>query len=115
MNTGLVTTSKMLPVLTQHNQSQLAFELATSTELPSWGYIIANGGTTMWEGWSGMPYSGGTRSCHNQHQDAGGLQWFHDSLVGFQVTRRASTASSTPVNRADAHFACGVVVQWSST
>jgi sucrose-6-phosphate hydrolase SacC (GH32 family) len=97
MNTGLVTTSKILPTLSRHNQSELALGLAMVTELPSWGYIIVNGGTTMWEGWSGLPYSGGLRSCHNQHQDAGGLQWFHDSLVGFQQGQTGTAFESIVV------------------
>ena len=49
MNTGLVTTSKILPVLTQHGNAELALELVLSTVLPSWGYIIEQGGSTYWE------------------------------------------------------------------
>eukprot|EP01047_Picozoa_sp_COSAG01_P034527 COSAG01_NODE_2598_length_7399_cov_4.972740_2_plen_1464_part_00 len=103
INTGLVTTSKILPVLTRYNHSELALQLAISTELPSWGYIVAHNGTTMWEGWSGKPYSTGTRSCHNQHQDAGGAQWFHDSLVGLQAGQQGTAFSQVVVAPAITH------------
>jgi hypothetical protein len=85
INTGLVATAKILPMLSHHNRSELALALAMSTTFPSWGWIVEQGGTSLWETWSGKPFDGATRSCHNQHQDAGGLQWFHDFLVGFQA------------------------------
>ena len=93
INTGLVATSKILPVLSRHNYSELALELAMSTQFPSWGWIIEQGGTSFWETWSGAPFDGAMRSCHNQHQDAGGLQWFHDFLVGFQAAQTGTAFS----------------------
>ena len=46
------------------------------------------------QGWSGMPYSSGTRSCHNQHQDAGIGLWLHDWLIGFQAAQDGVAFSS---------------------
>ena len=70
MITGMVATSKILPVLSQHGHSELALALAMVRELPSWGYIVEQGGTTLWESWSGMPFDGILGASHNQHQDA---------------------------------------------
>ena len=51
ITTGLVGTHLILPLLSRHNHSDLALQLAMGTELPSWGYMIENGATTLWESW----------------------------------------------------------------
>jgi hypothetical protein len=49
ITTGLVGTHLILPLLSRHNHSDLALQLAMGTELPSWGYQITRGATTLWE------------------------------------------------------------------
>ena len=83
ITTGLVGTHLILPLLSRHNHSDLALQLAMGTELPSWGYMIENGATTLWESWSGSPdISLHQPPSHNHHFLGGCVQWFHDSLVG---------------------------------
>ena len=83
ITTGLVGTHLILPLLSRYNHSNLALQLAMGTELPSWGYMIENGATTLWESWSGMPdLSLRQPPSHNHHFLGGCVQWFHDSLVG---------------------------------
>ncbi|PJJ53743.1 alpha-L-rhamnosidase-like protein [Mumia flava] len=52
LNTGVLGTKYLLPVLTDHGYADVAYQLATQTSYPSWGYMTENGGTTMWEHWS---------------------------------------------------------------
>ncbi|MGO2519744.1 MAG: family 78 glycoside hydrolase catalytic domain [Microbacterium sp.] len=52
LNTGVLGTKYLLPVLTENGYSDLAYTLAVQTAYPSWGYIVENGGTSMWEHWS---------------------------------------------------------------
>lgn len=52
LNTGVLGTKYLLPVLTEHGHADVAYELAVQTEYPSWGYMLANGATSMWEHWS---------------------------------------------------------------
>lgn len=52
LNTGVLGTKYLLPVLTDNGYSSLAYKLAVQTAYPSWGYIVENGGTSMWEHWS---------------------------------------------------------------
>lgn len=52
LNTGVLGTKYLLPVLTQHGHADLAHTLATQTKYPSWGYMIENGATSMWEHWA---------------------------------------------------------------
>ena len=84
ITTGLVGTHLILPLLSRHNRSDLALQLAMGTELPSWGYMIENGATSLWETWSGAPDMsiGSQAPSHNHHYLGGCVQWYHDSLVG---------------------------------
>lgn len=52
LNTGVAGTKYLLPVLTEYGYEDVAFDLAVETEYPSWGFMVENGGTTMWEHWS---------------------------------------------------------------
>jgi hypothetical protein len=52
LNTGVLGTKYLLPVLSDYGYEDLAFAVATQTDYPSWGYLIENGATSMWEHWS---------------------------------------------------------------
>ena len=52
LNTGVLGTKYLLPVLTEHGHADVAHRLATQTAYPSWGFMIENGATTMWEHWA---------------------------------------------------------------
>ena len=52
LNTGVLGTKYLLPVLTDHGYADVAYQLATQTTYPSWGFMTENGGTTMWEHWA---------------------------------------------------------------
>ncbi|PTY02233.1 hypothetical protein DB346_08945 [Verrucomicrobia bacterium LW23] len=52
-DTGIFGTPVMLEALMCNNLHRTAFELMTSVEYPSHGYMLENGATTLWENWSG--------------------------------------------------------------
>lgn len=52
LNTGVLGTKYLLPVLSDYGYADLALAVATQTDYPSWGYMIENGATSMWEHWS---------------------------------------------------------------
>ena len=52
LNTGVLGTKYLLPVLTDAGYADIALQLAQQTSYPSWGYKIENGATTMWEHWA---------------------------------------------------------------
>ena len=39
--------------LTERGRSDLALKIATNDTYPSWGYMVRNGATTIWELWNG--------------------------------------------------------------
>lgn len=78
LNTGVLGTKWLLPVLTQHGYADVAYQLAVQTAYPSWGYMIENGATSMWEHWSLEARSYG-------HYFLGTVDdWFYQHVAGIQ-------------------------------
>jgi alpha-L-rhamnosidase len=67
-------------VLTKFHSSDLAYELATQTSYPSWGYMIANGATTLWELWQHK--TGPSMNSHNHPMFSSVGAWFYQALAG---------------------------------
>jgi alpha-L-rhamnosidase len=49
--TGIFGTRFLLGKLSQRGCHDLAFDLANRTKFPSWGHMLENGATTLWETW----------------------------------------------------------------
>ncbi len=50
-DTGIVATDVLPRILFESGNAQLAFDLITSRKLPSFGYMMEQGATTLWEDW----------------------------------------------------------------
>ncbi|MCS5719863.1 glycoside hydrolase family 78 protein [Herbiconiux sp. CPCC 205763] len=78
LNTGSLGSKYLLPMLTQYGHADLAYKVAVQTEYPSWGYMIENGATTMWEHWSLDARSRG-------HYFLGTVDdWFYHDVAGIR-------------------------------
>jgi alpha-L-rhamnosidase len=53
MSTGIQTTSRMMAELSRAGHDDIAYKLINSRTMPSWGYSIDQGATTIWERWDG--------------------------------------------------------------
>jgi len=53
MSTGIQSTVRMMLELSRYGESEAAYRLINQTTMPSWGYMVENGGTTVWERWDG--------------------------------------------------------------
>ncbi len=51
LTTGIFGTKYLLEVLSTEGMEELAGELVARREYPSWGYMLDNGATTLWETW----------------------------------------------------------------
>ena len=80
LTTGNLCTKYVLEVLTQYGYGDLAFKIATQETYPSWGYMLANGATTLWERWE--PLTGGGMNSHNHPMMGSVSAWFHKYLGG---------------------------------
>jgi alpha-L-rhamnosidase len=53
LSTGIQSTIRLLLELTRNGRNELAWHLVRDRTFPSWGYMIENGATTIWERWDG--------------------------------------------------------------
>lgn len=85
LNTGIIGTKYLWSTLLRGGQGSLAFEVATQTTYPGYGYWLKNGSTTLLEEWSG-------ENSHN-HQMFGSIsEYFYKYLAGIQSPMENSTS-----------------------
>jgi alpha-L-rhamnosidase len=53
ISTGVVGTQWLMHGLTEFGAPDLAWQLATNKDYPSWGYMVEQGASTIWELWNG--------------------------------------------------------------
>ena len=53
ISTGVVGTQWLMHGLTEFGRPDLAWQLATNKDYPSWGYMVEQGASTIWELWNG--------------------------------------------------------------
>ena len=80
LSTGIFGTKFLFNVLAREGQTDLAVEIADQKTFPSWGYMLANGATTLWEHWEG----GNNIYSHNHPMFGTISQWFYQWLGGIQ-------------------------------
>lgn len=82
VGTGLVGAQWLNTTLTRLGLSNLSWGFVTKTEYPSWGYMISQGATTVWELWNGNTADPAMNSG-NHVMLVGDLNvWLHNSLAG---------------------------------
>jgi len=85
--TGFLGTNILLPTLCEYGHDELAYQLATQTTYPSWGYMISKGATTMWELWNSDSEPPEGMNSRN-HFALGAIgEWFYGYLAGIRPVR----------------------------
>ncbi len=89
LTTGIFGTRFMLEMLSQRDDHNMAYALANRKTFPSWGHMIENGATTLWETWkeSDNTYS------HNHPMFGSISAWFYRHLAGIQIAPDAIGAN----------------------
>jgi alpha-L-rhamnosidase len=77
LDTGMLGTYFLIEYLRGIGRDDLLFTIINQKSYPGWGYMLANGATTLWEQWNGY-YS----HIHSCFASPGG--WFYQSLAGIQ-------------------------------
>ncbi len=80
LTTGNLCTKYLLEMLTEHGQVETAYKIATQETYPSWGYMLANGATTLWERWEFE--TGGAMNSHNHPMMGSVDSWFYKYILG---------------------------------
>lgn len=88
LTTGIIGTKYLLPVLSRFHSGDLAYELATQTSYPSWGYMIANDATTLWELW--QLKTGPSMNSHNHPMFGSVGTWLYQSLAGINQSEESA-------------------------
>jgi len=85
LSTGILGTKFMLDGLSRAGHADTAYTLVQQTNFPGWGWMLANGATTLWEHWT---LSDNTYS-HNHPMFGSISQWFINWLGGIQPDPQA--------------------------
>jgi len=89
ISTGVIGTQWLMRGLTENNRSDAAFKLASNTTYPSWGYMIANGATTIWELWNGNTANPKMNSQNHIMLLGDLLIWMFEDLGGIKAAKPA--------------------------
>ncbi|MDG1897944.1 MAG: family 78 glycoside hydrolase catalytic domain, partial [Fuerstiella sp.] len=79
---GLVGTQWQMQVLTDIGHPEVAYQIATRTERPSWGYMISKGATTSWERWDTDTQDGGMNGESQKILSGNFEAWCYQTLGG---------------------------------
>lgn len=88
LTTGNQCTKPMLEVLAEYGNVETAYKVVTQTTYPSWGFMLANGATTIWERWEKDIGNEMNSRNHPMHANVG--SWFYKVLAGISVGENAS-------------------------
>jgi alpha-L-rhamnosidase len=79
---GLLGMQWLMEVLTETGHADVALTIATRTKRPSWGYMIAQGATTIWERYDMNTRDPGMNSEALLIQTGDVVTWFYQGLAG---------------------------------
>jgi alpha-L-rhamnosidase len=84
--TGFLGTGYILPMLSKYNRHDLAYEMMSKTDYPSWGYMVKQGATTIWELWNSdvEPPEGMNSRNHFALGCVG--EWIWNTLAGINIS-----------------------------
>jgi len=84
IGTGLIGGQWLMRLLTKYGRSDIAYTLVSNNTYPSWGYMVEQGATTIWELWNGDKGDPGMNS-HNHVMLLGDLIiWLYENLSGIK-------------------------------
>ncbi|MBD3176204.1 MAG: Bacterial alpha-L-rhamnosidase, partial [Armatimonadia bacterium] len=86
--TGFLGTAYLLPVLSEMGAHDVAARMITQETYPSWGYMVRQGATTIWELWNSDTAGPGMNS--RNHFALGSVgRWFYEGLAGIRPDPQA--------------------------
>ena len=83
LSTGFLGTRWLCPMLSDHGYHELAYQLAVQTTYPSWGYMVENGATTIWELWN-SDTEGPSMNSRNHFAHGVVGEWYYSHLAGIR-------------------------------
>jgi alpha-L-rhamnosidase len=84
ISTGLVGAEWLMRTLTSYGRGDIAYQLATNTTYPSWGYMAEHGATTIWELWNGNTADPAMNSGNHVMLLGDLVVWYYENLAGIK-------------------------------
>ncbi len=99
LSTGIQSTNRMMLELADTGHEDLAYTLLLRQDFPSWGYMIEQGATTIWERWDGYVEGRGF-----QNPGMNSFNHYAVGAVGEWVWRHVVGLNPDPVSPGYKHF-----------
>lgn len=84
VSTGLVGIQWLMRGLSDYGRADIAYQIATNRDYPSWGYMAENGATTIWELWNGNTADPSMNSANHVMLLGDLVVWYYEYLAGIQ-------------------------------
>lgn len=84
VSAGVLGIQHLMRGLTEYGNLELAYKIVTNETYPSWGYMIRNGATTIWELWNGDTADPAMNSRNHVMLLGDLLIWFYEDLAGIR-------------------------------
>jgi alpha-L-rhamnosidase len=85
VGTGFLSTSFLLPTLTNAGRVDIAYKILENEEAPGWLYEVKAGATTVWESWEGAFGKDGSVASMNHYSPGSVCQWLFDTVAGIKI------------------------------
>lgn len=83
--TGFLGTGYILPMLSKYGLHQTAYEMITKTDYPSWGYMVKQGATSIWELWNSDKERPEGMNSRNHFALGCVGEWMWNNVVGINI------------------------------
>jgi len=94
LTTGFAGVGCLLPALSGHGHTSVAYRLLAQDALPSWRYMIDQGATTIWERWDGWTRAAGFQSplmnSFNHYALGAVGEWLYRFVLGIELAPGAA-------------------------
>lgn len=85
ISTGVIGTQWLMRGLTDYGRPDIAFRIADNSDYPSWGYMVKQGATTIWELWNGDTAAPQMNSRNHVMLLGDLIAWFYQDLAGIKA------------------------------
>ncbi len=85
VSTGVVGIQQLMRTLTEFGRGDLALKIAANDTYPSWGYMVRNGATTIWELWNGNTADPSMNSGNHVMLLGDLVLWLYEYLGGIRA------------------------------
>ncbi len=84
---GLIGIQYLMRGLNAYGRNDLAYKIASNETYPSWGYMVKNGATTIWELWNGNTANPAMNSGNHVMLLGDYLIWCYENLAGIKTDK----------------------------